>query len=242
MADADTDEPKRPKPSKAHVAGQRLEKQQREKHQQPDKDNDIVAMIFELKPAYGEITKNEITNKWANLLRHKGLDHTAERLCSFYGNLSIISALMATFCVTMILDPPEEAESGSLLQSAIAAAGVLAFASYTGSVMDCILIDNTAKQIATPAAFVHFLWCQKSFLALPTKLFIVATAAAFAQLVLVIHAKYSVYVVVIALVALSSLGLALLRRFMLLGEMLQATVDGTGSDDGFDEKNFEHLL
>jgi len=112
------------------------------------------------------------------------------------------------------------AESGSVLKDVAGLCGILGFVLLMAAAVDCILIDNTLKMMATPTAFLSFLDQHQTLLGLPQKLFIIGIVFVMSQMMLVMSFLFSHQLVALASAGVATVGGALIRRHLKLASFI----------------------
>ena len=161
------------------------------------------------------------TRSVAALFLTGGMTRCIDRLCAFYGNVAILSTLTGGFSCSILISPPDEmAESGSVLKDVAGLCGILGFVLLMAAAVDCILIDNTLKMMATPTAFLSFLDQHQTLLGLPQKLFIIGIVFVMSQMMLVMSFLFSHQLVALASAGVATVGGALIRRHLKLASFI----------------------
>ena len=109
----------------------------------------------------------DMTRPWALLLKQLGVAEATGRMSEFYGNVAILSGLLAIFAATEFIDPPVSSTDG-MMASIVAMVGAISFSLFLGSVIECILMSNTVKKMSSDSAFITFLLGEQTSLALAT--------------------------------------------------------------------------
>eukprot|EP00967_Tisochrysis_lutea_P146380 scaffold276161_cov38-Tisochrysis_lutea.AAC.2 len=162
---------------------------------------------------------------WLRLIDTHGHSVTVDRMCAFYGNIALISALFAGFTVTLILEPPEELRDNPAMHASAGAIGVASFILLLASTIDCILIDNTVKMIVTERDLLCFFSAHGFLLRIPTTIFIVCVGLALVHMGLVILSTYGLTIGLVHFISATVIGGALLYRFKKLSMWLDFPTD-----------------
>ena len=128
---------------------------------------------------------------WVLVWKHCGLEAALSRMTTYYSNLGLVAALLATICAAIVTNPAT-ADDGddSLAHRVQGFSGFVGFAAAVGCVIDCILITNTCTLTATGRQFAYFLTEQHFFLYVPVYLFIIVCATALIQTMAAAYVLY----------------------------------------------------
>ena len=164
------------------------------------------------------------TKNFAALFLTGGMTMCIDRLCAFFSNVTLLSALTGGFSCAVLVQPPSKMlESDSLLKDASGLCGILGFVLLLAAAVDSVLIDNTLKMLSTPAAFLSFLDSHPSFLGLPIKLLMLGCVCVVVQLLIVISFIFDGLLVWIGS-AIVAIGVgALFRRHTNLVSFMEGT-------------------
>ena len=162
-------------------------------------------------------TTDTTTKSWAALFLTAGMGLCIDRLCGFYSNVAIVAALVGGFACAVVVAPPDAVlESEGPAKDIAGACGCVGFALLMAAALDCVLVDNTLKQLQHPRSFLNFLDAHPSAMALPTKLFIAGVFFALVQLLVVMSIIYSLAAVSIAAVFATICCGGIFRRYIIL--------------------------
>ena len=142
-----------------------------------------------LLPEAEHLLNDERVSAWVLVWQHRGLEHTLEKMSTYYSNLGLVAALLGTLSANVALDPPGTINEG-WTHGAQGLAGMLGFAAAIGTIIDCVLIANTCSLTASGRQFLHFLRGQAAFLQVPTWLFIATCVLTGLQMVIVAMEVY----------------------------------------------------
>ena len=151
---------------------------------------------------------------WALMLKQMGVVVATERMSEFYGNVAILSGLLAIFAATEFIDPPYTTES--TMASISALAGAVAFSLLLGSVVECILMSNTVKKMSSDAAFIAFLLGERTGVAYSTYGFIAGCVFLTVEIAAITWTTHSSFVSLWGTAAMVLVLLGLLARFLRL--------------------------
>lgn len=181
--------------------------------------------------------KHSATRSWLNLYKYQGFERVTSNLVTFHANFGLIAVLLCGWAGGMLVSPPSN--SSVLEKELIVFFGAGSFVALLATVIDCILIANTVQQIATDVALLNFLCKQKWFLRNPTFLVVLGCSQLIAQLCVAVWAgtrdSTIRWVFIVFCTYFGVLISLLLRRYRLLVYWVDATLDGSGKEDGFDE-------
>ena len=127
-------------------------------------------------------------SSWSAVFEHLGMIHAQTQMSGYYGRLAIVAALLggSTLSANSWVNPnfadPEHAwfELQAKPESvAIGITSAMCFALFFVTVMDCLLIELSLKQIPDDKFFLHFISSQGLLLNLPTVSFTAGLCFAF---------------------------------------------------------------
>ena len=83
---------------------------------------------------------SDATKNFVALFLTGGMTLCIDRLCAFYSNVALLSALTGGFSCAVLVQPPlKMLESDSLLKDALGLFGILGFSLLLGAAIDCVL-------------------------------------------------------------------------------------------------------
>ena len=162
---------------------------------------------------------------WLNVYVAQGSEKTIERMGGCCTNLSLVALLTGGVAIAIsshdALSSHEIDHSGNHTLLLTQLVGFMGFCLSTMCVLDCVMMDNTLRLIATDASLLQFLSARVVFLGTPTRLLVGSIACNYLQilgLVWEIYQLLSILLVMTVLVAVA--GAASIRRYVLFGRVV----------------------
>ena len=157
------------------------------------------------------------------LRAHANASYSVAQLSGYYQNIAIVAALTGGFVLSSTLTPSFDAvddhtdggEDGWKFFMAVSAAAI--FAMFLACVLDCILLDNSIRQIAEEKFLLDFLNTNSALLRWPLLLFIFGVVLTFLNLSATVWVLYGSAPAYVALGVSAVIGCAIFRRRMARG-------------------------
>lgn len=129
------------------------------------------------------------------MLNELGAEKTRELMSHYYGNLSLMSALLIAISFTIMIELEEDAPWST---SAVVT-GIASFFFLLGCVVEAVFIDNSVTMCVTHAELSFYLTDHPLYLGWPTLLFILGLVMALLEFLLLVVSKFQVAIAIYTL-------------------------------------------
>ena len=172
---------------------------------------------------------------WVLVFVKAGMQVAIEHIVSYYGNMAVVAALLCGFSLSQLVSPPTDYKmmtskhtitaDSEWAMSILGYSGSVSFVFYIASVLDCVMLSNSVRQLASGRHLLDFIQSQGSWFETPVRIFILATILLSVQLCMYVYILFGTNVVIITSFAVAFAFWLVFRRFLSSTEYLAKCAD-----------------